>query len=307
MKSKKKLQITLDQNKYLLIMFLPVAIYFLIFSYLPMVGLWMAFTDYRLGSGLTGIFSSPYVGLRWFRDFFESMYSWRLIRNTFLLSFFSLLFGFPVPIIFALAVTQIKMKPLQKSIQAVTYLPYFISTVVVCSLVVNFLSPTEGIINHFLNSLGMKSINFMSLPHWFRPIYVISGIWQGFGFNSIIYVAAIMGVPPELYEAMHVDGANKVQIIWHLVLSYIRPTIILLLIMNLGQLMSVGFEKVYLLYNSAVYETADVIQTYVYRQGIQSSNYAYATAVGLFNSVVNFTIVFLANKVSRKLVGTAVW
>ena len=165
----------------------------------------------------------------------------------------------------------------------------------------------KRIINQLLNALGMESINFMSLPEWFRPIYVISGSWQSFGFNSIIFVAAIMGISPDLYEAMKVDVANKRQVIWHLVLPSIRPTIIMLLIMTLGSMMSVGFEKVYLLYNTAVYETADVIQTYVYRQGIQSNNYSYAAAVGLFNSVVNFTIVFAANKLSRKLTDTSIW
>ena len=171
----------------------------------------------------------------------------------------------------------------------------------------NFLSPSGGIINQLLNKMGIESINFLSLPEWFRPIYVISGSWQSFGFNSIIFVAAIMGISPDLYEAMKVDGANKRQVIWHLILPGIRPTIILLLIMSLGSMMSVGFEKVYLLYNSAVYETADVIQTYVYRQGIQSNNYSYAAAVGFFNSVVNFTIVFFANRLSRKITDTSIW
>jgi putative aldouronate transport system permease protein len=171
----------------------------------------------------------------------------------------------------------------------------------------NFLSPSGGIINQLLNKIGIESINFMNLPEWFRPIYVISGSWQSFGFNSIIFVAAIMGISPDLYEAMKVDGANRRQIIWHLILPSIKPTIILLLIMTLGSMMSVGFEKVYLLYNTAVYETADVIQTYVYRQGIQSNNYSYAAAVGLFNSVINFAIVFIANRFSRKLSDTAIW
>lgn len=267
----------------------------------------MAFTQYKIGSGLVGLYTSQFVGLKWFQQFFSSVYAWRLVKNTFLLSFYSLIFGFPIPIIFAIAVTQIKTKRTQKVVQVCTYLPYFISTVVVCGMITNFLSPSSGIINQFLNKLGIESINFLSLPQWFRPIYVISGSWQSFGFNSIIFVAAIMGISPDLYEAMKVDGANRRQTIWHLVLPSIRPTIILLLIMTLGSMMSVGFEKVYLLYNTAVYETADVIQTYVYRQGIQSNNYSYAAAVGLFNSVVNFAIVFVANKVSRKLTDTSIW
>lgn len=304
---RQKLIKNIRRDKYLLIMFLPVAIYFLVFSYTPMVGLWMSFVDYKTGSGFPGIFTSPFVGLKWFEKFLGTVYIGRLLRNTFLLSFYSILFGFPIPIIFAIAVTQIRRKTTQRIVQAATYLPYFISTVVVCSIVVNFLSPSDGIINLFLNKLGIESINFMSLPNWFRTIYVSSGVWQSFGFNSIIYVAAIMGISPELYEAMRADGANKRQVIWHLILPSIRPTIILLLIMTLGNVMSVGFEKVYLLYNTAVYETADVIATYVYRQGIQSSNYSYATAVGLFNSVINFTIVFAANRISRKISDTAIW
>lgn len=304
---KKSWKKRLKKDRYLILMMLPVIIYYLIFCYFPMTGLWMAFTQYKVGSGLKGLYVSEFVGLKWFRQFFSSVYAWRLVRNTFLLSFYSLIFGFPIPIIFALCVTQLKKKRVQKTVQVATYLPYFISTVVVCGMINNFLSPSGGIINQLLNKLGIESINFMSLPQWFRPIYVISGSWQSFGFNSIIFVAAIMGIGPELYEAMRVDGANKRQIIWHLVLPSIKPTIILLLIMTLGNMMSVGFEKVYLLYNSAVYETADVIQTYVYRQGILSNNYSYAAAVGLFNSVVNFAIVFIANRISRKVTDTAIW
>ena len=295
------------RDRFLLLMMLPVVIYYLVFCYFPMTGIVMAFNQYKIVSGLMGIFTSEWVGFKWFNQFFSSVYLWRLVRNTFLLSFYSLIFGFPIPILFAIAVTQVTNKKLQKSIQVCTYLPYFISTVVVCGMINNFLSPSGGIINQLLNKIGIESINFMNLPEWFRPIYVISGSWQSFGFNSIIFVAAIMGISPDLYEAMKVDGANRRQIIWHLILPSIKPTIILLLIMTLGSMMSVGFEKVYLLYNTAVYETADVIQTYVYRQGIQSNNYSYAAAVGLFNSVINFAIVFVANRLSRKLSDTAIW
>lgn len=304
---KKNWKKSLKRDRYLILMILPVVIYYLVFCYFPMTGLWMAFTQYKVGSGLAGLYTSKFVGLKWFKQFFGSVYAWRLVRNTFLLSFYSLIFGFPIPILFAVAVTQLQHKRVQKAVQVATYLPYFISTVVVCGMINNFLSPSGGIINQLLNKIGIDSINFMSLPEWFRPIYVISGSWQSFGFNSIIFVAAIMGIMPELYEAMRVDGANKRQIIWHLVLPSIRPTILLLLIMTLGNMMSVGFEKVYLLYNTAVYETADVIQTYVYRQGILSNNYSYAAAVGLFNSVVNFAIVFCANRLSRKVTETSIW
>ncbi len=295
------------RDRYLLLMMIPVILYYLIFCYLPMTGLWMAFTKFTPGGGILGIFQGEFVGLQWFEQFFSSPYAWRLIRNTFLMSFFSLIFGFPIPILFAVCITQIKTKSLQKTAQVLTYLPYFISTVVVVGMLVNFLSPSGGIINQLIEMCGGTPINFMGLPQYFRAIYVISGSWQTFGFNSIIFVATIMSIPPELYEAMKVDGANNRRIVWHLVLPSIKPTIILLLIMAMGNLLSVGFEKVYLMYSPAVYETADVITTYVYRQGIGSHNYSYATAVGLFNSVVTFVIVFSANRLSRKLTNTSVW
>lgn len=288
-------------------MFLPVAIYFIVFCYLPMTGLVMAFTQFIPGQGFAGLYTGKFVGLQWFKQFFDSPYAWRLVRNTFLLSFYSLIFGFPIPIIFAVCITQIKNKWIQKGSQVITYLPYFISTVVIAGMINNFLSPSNGIINQFIEAFGGEKINFLGEPKWFRAIYVISGSWQTFGFNSIIFVASIMGIAPELYEAMRVDGASKVQIIRHLVLASLKPTIVLLLIMSLGNLLNVGFEKVYLLYNAGIYETADVISTYVYRQGIESQNYSYATAVGLFNSLIGFVIVFAANKLSRKLTETSVW
>ncbi|WP_243424328.1 ABC transporter permease [Gemmiger formicilis] len=288
-------------------MILPVVIWYLIFCYLPMAGLYMSFTDFVPGKGLMGLFQGKFVGLKWFQKFFESPYAFRLVRNTFLMAFYSLIFGFPIPIIFALCITQIRSKPLRQAGQVLTYLPYFISTVVVCGMINNFLSPSTGIINQMIEFFGGTPINFLGLPEWFRTIYVVSGSWQTFGFNSIIFVAAIMAIPQDLYEAMRVDGASKRTIIWHLVLPSIKPTVVLLLIMACGNLMSVGFEKVFLLYSPGVYETADVISTYVYRQGIESSNYSYAAAVGLFNSLVTFAIVFLANRTSRKLTDTSVW
>ena len=304
---KRNLKKEIYRDRYLLLMLVPVLLYYVIFCYLPMSGLVMAFNQYQIGSGLRGIFTAKFVGLRWFRQFFGSIYLRRLVRNTFLLQLYSLIFGFPVPILFAIAVTQVPRRKVRRRIQIVTYLPYFISTVVVCGMITNFLSPSGGIVNHLLNRLGYESINFLNLPEWFRTIYVVSGIWQGFGFNSIVFVASIMTIPRDLFEAMKVDGASRMQIIRHLILPSIRPTVILILIMTLGTMMSVGFEKVYLLYNTAVYETADVIQTYVYRQGIQSSNFSYAAAVGLFNSVINFAIVFVANRISRKVSDVALW
>lgn len=304
---KKGLIKAIKRDKLLILMIVPVVVYYLIFCYLPMTGLVMAFTKFTPGQGLKGLYGGEFVGLQWFQQFFSSPYAWRLVRNTFLMSFYSLIFGFPIPILFALCITQIKSKMFQRSAQVLTYLPYFISTVVIAGIITNFLSPSNGIINQMITALGGEKINFLGEPKWFRSIYVISGSWQSFGFNSIIFVAAIMGIGPEQYEAMKVDGANKLSTVWHLVLPSIKPTIVLLLIMSLGNLLNVGFEKVYLLYNSGIYETADVISTYVYRQGIENQNYSYATAVGLFNSLIGFAIVFSANKLSKKMTETSIW
>lgn len=304
---KRSLRDTLYRERYLLLMFLPVFIYYIVFCYLPMVGLVMAFEDFKMGSGFAGIFTSKFVGLKWFKQFFGSPFAWRLIRNTFLLSFYSLIFGFPIPIIFAICITQFRPQKLAKVAQVITYMPYFISTVVVVGMMTNFLSPSSGIINQFIKALGGKPINFMSNPSWFRRLYVISGSWQSFGFNAIIFVAAIMGIDPALYEAMRVDGASRWQQIVHLILPMISNTIILLLIMTLGNLLNVGFEKVYLMYSPAVYETGDVISTYVYRQGIENKSFGYASAVGLFYSVVGFVFVMASNMLSARMTNSSLW
>ena len=277
---KKSLGQLIRRDKALILMFVPIFIYYIIFCYLPMAGLVMAFEDFKIGSGFAGMFTSPWVGLKWFRQFFNSVFAWRIIRNTFLLSFYSLLFGFPIPIIFAICITQMRTQRFAKVAQVITYLPYFISTVVVVGMMTNFLSPSNGIINELIKRLGGKPINFMSNPAWFRRLYVISGSWQSFGFNSIIFVAAIMGIDPALYEAMKVDGATRWQQIIHLIIPMIADTVILLLIMTLGNLLNVGFEKVYLMY---------------------------ASAVGLFYSAVGFIFVLGSNTLSRKVTGSSLW
>ena len=304
---KKTLRQLVRRDRQLMLMFLPVFLYYIIFCYLPMAGLAMAFEDFKMGSGFVGVFNSPWVGLKWFEQFFNSAFAWRLVRNTFLLSFYSLLFGFPIPIIFAICITQMRGKQVAKVAQVITYLPYFISTVVVVGMMTNFLSPSNGIINQIIKSTGAKAINFMSDPKWFRKLYVISGSWQTFGFNAIIFVAAIMGIDPSLYEAMRVDGASRWQQIVHLIIPMISDTVILLLIMTLGNLLNVGFEKVYLMYSPAVYETGDVIATYVYRQGIENKNFSYAAAVGLFYSAVGFVFVVSSNALSRRVTGSSLW
>lgn len=301
---KKTLLQLIVRDRHLLMMFLPIVAYYIIFSYIPMSGAVIAFKNFRPGRG---IYYGDWVGLKWFSQFFASPFAFRTIRNTLLISLYSLLFGFPVPILFAVCVTEIIGNTTRRIVQTVSYLPHFISTVVLVGMIMNFFSMNNGIVNTIIKALGGKEINFLTNPAWFRKLYVGSGIWQNFGFDSIIYIAAITGIDPELYEAGKIDGITKFQQIRYITLPMIIPTIMILLIMRLGNVMSVGFEKVFLMYSPAVYETADVISTYVYRKGIESSNYSFATAVGLFNSAVNFTLVFGANLLSKRLTDTSLW
>ena len=288
----------------LLMMFLPIVVYYIIFCYMPMSGAVIAFKNYKPGRG---IYNGDWVGLKWFYQFFSSPYAFRTIRNTVLISLYSILLGFPTPILFAVCVSEIVGTRTRRIVQTVSYLPHFISTVVLVGMIANFFSMNNGIVNTFVTALGGEPVNFLVNPRWFRTLYVGSGIWQHFGFNSIIYIAAITGIDPELYEAARIDGASKFKQTWHITVPMIVPTIIILFILQLGQIMSVGFEKVFLMYNSAVYETADVISTYVYRKGIESSSYSFASAVGLFNSLVNFGFVFIANMICKKATNTSLW
>lgn len=303
-KNKKTFRQIVYKDRYLLFMFLPIIAYYIIFSYIPMTGAIIAFKNFRPGKG---IYSGDWVGLKWFMQFFHSRFAYRTVRNTVLLSFYSLVFEFPVPILFALCVSEIRGNFMRRAVQTVSYLPHFISTVVLIGIMTNFFSMNNGIINVLIEKLGGQSINFLSNPQWFRTLYVGSGVWQSFGFNSIIYIAAITGIDPELYEAARIDGASKFKQALHVTIPMIIPTITILFILQIGKIMSVGFEKVFLMYSPAVYETADVISTYVYRKGIESSNYSFATAVGLFNSVVNFAFVYVANVICKKVTDTSLW
>ncbi|MGG4143171.1 ABC transporter permease subunit [Paenibacillus algorifonticola] len=294
----------IKRDKYLLLMFSPIFIYYLVIMYFPMPGVIMAFKNFTPGKG---IFSGDWVGLKWFIQFYDSIYFWRLLRNTFLLAFLPLLFGFPIPILFAICVVEIKNRAFKRFAQTITYLPHFISTVVIAGMLINFLSPTDGIVNILLGKVGLEPINFMMEPGWFRTIFTSSDIWQSFGFSSIIYIAAIMSIDPEMYDSGKIDGVNKFQELWHLTLPSIKPTIIILLLLSLGGIMSVGFEKVYLLYNAATYETGDVLSTYVYRMGIIGQNYSFATAIGVFNSIITFILVFAANQLTRRATNMSLW
>ncbi len=295
---------SIKRDRQLVLMLVPVVIFFLVFSYYPLYGIIIAFKDYSISKGILG---SPWAGLRYFEQFFGSPYFSRLLRNTILISVYSLLWGFPIPILFALALNEFKDGKFKRVIQTVSYLPHFISLVVICGILIDIFSPQGGVINAMLYHLTGKKINFFGEPEWFRTMYVGSGVWQEFGWNSIIYLAAISGINPDLYEAARIDGAGRLRQIWHVTLPGIKPTILTLLILNLGNIMSVGYEKIILLYSPATYETADVISTYVYRTGLLSQQYSYAGAVGLFNSVINIAILLLCNFVGKKFFGVGIW
>ncbi|WP_308167028.1 ABC transporter permease subunit [Acetivibrio sp. MSJd-27] len=292
-----------SKNYIVVYMMIIVVAYYVVFHYLPMYGVTMAFQDFNVSKG---IFGSQWVGLKHFKEFFSSIYAWRTIRNTLLLSFYQLLFGFPFPIILALLLNEVRVKWFKKTVQSITYLPHFISVVVVCGMVVEFTSQS-GLINDIIAMFGGERVSFLLKPEWFRPIYVTTSLWQSVGWDSIIYLAALAGVDPALYEAAYTDGANRFRQFWHVTLPSIAPTIIVLFILNIGKFMSQGAEKVILLYNENVYETADVISSFVYRRGLINADYSFSTAVGLFNSVINLILVVTANTLSRKFSESSLW
>ena len=301
---KTRLVKALKRDKFLLLMFLPIVVYYVVFSYVPMTGAIVAFKQFKPGHGIYG---GDWVGLKWFIQFFKSPFAFRTVRNTVLISIYSILFGFPLPILFAICVTEIRSSKVRRVVQTVSYLPHFISTVVLVGMINNFFSMNHGLVNDLIVRMGGEPVNFLINPAWFRTLYVGSGVWQNFGFNSIIYIAAITGIDPSLYEAGKIDGITKFQEMVYITIPMISQTIVMLFIMQLGGIMSVGFEKVFLMYSPAVYETADVVSTYVYRKGIESNNYGFGSAVGLFNSVINFAFVFIANQVCRKLTDSSLW
>ena len=292
------------QSKHLLIMLIPVIIWYFIFCYLPMYGLVISFEDYH---PLKGILGSPWIGLKNFIEFFESYYFLRVVKNTLLLNIYGLLWGFPFPIIFALVINEIKDGTYKKSIQTFSYLPHFISTVIVMGMIVNFLSPVDGVINNIINGLGGETINFLMSPKYYRTIYISSGIWQGFGWNSIIYLATLSGIDKEQYEAAIIDGSSRLQRMRYISIPGMMPTIVILLLLNLGSMMSIGPEKALLLYSPATYETGDIITTYVYRKGILDNNFSFGSAVDFFNSCINFLLLITFNKISKLLNETSLW
>ena len=294
----------LRSNVQIYILLLPTALYFLIFKYGPMYGLQMAFRNYNTG---LGIMNSPWVGLQYFERVLSRMYFYQVINNTLTISLASLIFGFPFPVLFALMLNEMRAGKGKKLIQTITYAPHFISTVVVAAMVTLFLSPSSGVLNKILMVFGIEAQIFLMKPEYFVPIYVISGIWQNLGWNAIIYVAALASVNPELHESAVIDGASRLQRICHINFPCILPTIIIMLILQTGSLLNVGFEKVFLLSNEAVLETSEVISTYTYRIGITGAQFSQSAAIGLFNSVVQFALLVLVNFIAGKVSETSLW
>ncbi len=283
-------------NRHLYLLALPVVLYFLIFNYVPMGGLIMAFQDYTPTKGILG---SQWVGLKNFIDFFTVPDFFRILRNTFVISLLSLAIGFPLTVVFALLVNEITSNIFKRTVQTISYLPYFIPIVVVCGLIIDFVS-SNGAITNILVGLGFERQNLLLNPKYFWWINLTSDIWQGLGYGSIIYIAAITNVNPELYEAAYIDGAGRFQRAWHITIPGIMSIITVMLILRCGLIMTVGYDKILLLYNANIYATADVISTYVVRMGINRMQYSYATAVGLFNSLVGTTLFLVSNALARK-------
>jgi len=285
------------RNKYIYLMLTPVVLYYLVFHYGPMYGALMAFQDYSVTKGIWG---SQWIGFENFTAFFNSIYFGRLIRNTLAINIIELFFQFPAPIILALLLNEITSPAFKRTVQTITYLPHFVSLVVVVGMLVDFLA-RDGLINNVLGAAGIAPIPFMQRADWYWWLFVVSGIWQSVGWGSIVYLAAITNIDPTLYEAATVDGANRWHQLRHITLPGIMPTIIIFLILRIGSMMSVGYEKTILMYNSMTYETADVINSYVYRKGVLNADYGFSAAVGLFNSVINFGLLLIANRLTKRV------
>lgn len=300
----KKLWKNIKTHPLLYVMIMPAVIYFLVYHYYPMYGMIISLFDYVPTKGITG---SDFVGLKHFKAFLSDPYFFRTMRNTLSINLLLLVFGFPFPVIFAILLNELRSSKLRKITQTITYMPHFISTVVICGLMLDFCK-SNGMISSIVTSIsGQEPFNLFSQSTYFQPLYVLMCIWQEFGWDSIIYFAALTGIDQSLYEAADIDGANRWKKIVHVTIPGIAPTIVILLIMRIGNMMTLGWDKILLLYNPMVYEKADVISTYVYRIGLMNFEYSFATAVGFFNSVINFILLITANAVSRKINDTSLW
>ncbi|MBR2883380.1 MAG: sugar ABC transporter permease [Clostridia bacterium] len=300
---RKMVKVDFKRNKSLYVLLLPVLAFYFIFHYMPMYGALMAFTEY---TPTLGIFGSQWVGFRHFTDFFSSPSFGAVLGNTLKISLSTLVFNFPAPIILALLLNELRSQKFSKAIQNAAYLPHFISLVVVCGLVKTF-TKDSGIITQLLTLFGMPEVSLLNYPEYFTPVYVGATVWQETGWNSIIYLAALTGVDAALYEASQIDGANRWKQTWHITLPSILPTIVTMLILNIGSILNVGYEKILLLYNDATLEVADVISTFVYRKGLLEQSWGFSAAVNIFNSVINLILLLSANTISKKLNDTSLW
>ncbi|MGE7924871.1 ABC transporter permease [Viridibacillus arvi] len=291
------------KNWELYLLLTPVILYFVVFHYFPLYGLQIAFKDFIATKGITG---SPWVGFKHFERFFDSYYFWRLIKNTIGIGVFTLLVSFPVPIILALMLNEVKSLRYKKFVQTVIYAPHFLSTVVVVGMLLLFLK-SDGLVNQVIMLFGGNSIDFITEPGWFKTLFVFSDVWQTMGWSSIIYIAALAAVDPAQHEAAMIDGASKFQRIIHINIPAIMPTIVILFILNAGSVMAVGFEKVFLMQNDLNMSTSDVISTFVYRSGILEAQYSFSAAVGLFNSLINFIMLIMVNQIAKKVSETSLW
>jgi putative aldouronate transport system permease protein len=288
----------------LYLVMLPAILYFVIFRYVPMVNAVIAFKDYNV---VKGIWGSPWAGFKHFELFFNNPVFWTLLKNTLGLSVYALLVGFPLPILLAVCLNEVRDGFFKRSVQLITYAPYFISTVVMVSMIMLLLSPRLGVANLALQALGQKAVNFLGVPNMFPSVYVWTGVWQNSGYSAIVYLAALSGIDPVLYEAAKVDGATRLQKIIHIDLPGIMPVMVIILILSVGSLLSVGFEKVYLLQNPLNLGTSEIIATYVYKIGLLNANYSFATAVGLFNSVINMILLVAVNSFAKRISDTGLW
>ncbi|WP_233530940.1 ABC transporter permease [Paenibacillus alkalitolerans] len=302
-----KLWPAIKLHRFYYYLIIPGMLYFLIFDYIPMFGIIIAFKDLSPFEGVSAIFTSEWVGFKHFVRFWNSYYFWNVMRNTLLISGYKLLFGFPASILLALLLNELRHMMFKRVVQTVSYLPHFISTVVVAGLAMMILSTDGGLINAIIVQFGGEPIHFLGSPAYFRSILVISHVWQSIGWGSILYLAAMSGIDPGLYEAAKMDGAGRLRQAWHITLPGITPVIAILLILSIGGLLNAGFEKVLLLYSPAVYEVADIIDTYVYREGLTQLNYSFATAVGLFKNVIAMFLILGANYVAKRMNQTGIW
>ena len=301
----RRILLDFQKNWKLYLLFLPVLVYFIVFKYAPMAGLVISFQDYKAAKGIAG---SNWVGLKHFINFFNDPFLPRLLRNTFTIAISTLIFSFPSAIVLALLINELRSRRMSRTVQTISYIPHFISVVVLCGIIRDLVSRTGGVTMLLSSLFGMQPTNMLYEPNYFVPIYIVSDIWSNIGWNSIVYLSALTAIDQELYEAARVDGANKWHQIIHITIPGLIPTIVIMFILKVGKMFDVGYEKIMLLYTPLTYEKADVINTYVYRRGFaENVNFSYSTAVGFFNSVVCFVLVFITNKITKRMGGNSLW